>query len=89
MRDADDTVHKARRNSCACACQHLRTCAAAARLMALHCGLLLPPQVPEGFSRSSLEALLLFLYRDELADGLEPADVVQLLHVAAYYGTPR
>lgn len=46
-------------------------------------------QVPEGFTLSAMQHLLLYLYTDELQPGLEPSRVVELLHVAAYYGTPR
>jgi hypothetical protein len=46
-------------------------------------------QVPEGFSQSCMEALLSYVYHDALPDGLEPPAVVELLHAASYYGTPR
>jgi hypothetical protein len=46
-------------------------------------------QVPEGFSLSAMQGLLLYLYTDQLPPGLEPAAVVELLHAAAYYSTPR
>jgi hypothetical protein len=36
-----------------------------------------------------MQGLLLYLYTDELSPELEPASVVELLHAAAYYGTPR
>eukprot|EP00879_Flechtneria_rotunda_P008171 GHRR01008560.1.p1 GENE.GHRR01008560.1~~GHRR01008560.1.p1 ORF type:complete len:542 (+),score=177.66 GHRR01008560.1:161-1786(+) len=46
-------------------------------------------KVPEGFSQSCMEGLLHYLYHDELPPGLEPPGVVEILHAAAYYGTPR
>lgn len=46
-------------------------------------------KVPEGFTLAALQGLLLYLYTDQLPPGLEPAAVVELLHAAAYYGTPR
>jgi len=46
-------------------------------------------KVPEGFSQSCMEALLSYVYRDTLADEMEPPAVVELLHAASYYGTPR
>ncbi len=46
-------------------------------------------QVPEGFSQACMEALLSYMYHDGLPDGLEPPAVVELLHAASYYGTPR
>ncbi|KAF6261005.1 protein-L-isoaspartate O-methyltransferase-domain-containing protein [Scenedesmus sp. NREL 46B-D3] len=49
----------------------------------------LPSQVPEGFTLPAMQGLLLYLYTDQLPPGLEPAAVVELLHAAAYYGTPR
>lgn len=36
-----------------------------------------------------MEALLTYIYQDTLPDGLEPPAVVELLHAASYYGTPR
>jgi hypothetical protein len=55
----------------------------------LACLLGLPWQVPEGFSLPAMQGLLLYLYTDKLPPELEPAAVVELLHAAAYYGTPR
>lgn len=46
-------------------------------------------KVPEGFSSSTMQSLLHYLYMDDMSAGLEPSAVVQLLHAAAYYGTPR
>eukprot|EP00878_Enallax_costatus_P008072 GHUV01008442.1.p1 GENE.GHUV01008442.1~~GHUV01008442.1.p1 ORF type:complete len:607 (+),score=209.30 GHUV01008442.1:178-1998(+) len=46
-------------------------------------------KVPEGFSHRTMQSLLHYLYTDNMPVGLEPAAVVQLLHAAAYYGTPR
>lgn len=46
-------------------------------------------KVPEGFSQSCMAALLEYLYHDCLSDKLDPPAVVQLLHAASYYGTPR
>lgn len=46
-------------------------------------------KVPEGFSQPCMSALLEYLYHDCLSDKLDPPAVVQLLHAASYYGTPR
>lgn len=46
-------------------------------------------KVPEGFKQPCMEALLAYIYHDTLADDLEPPAVVELLHAASYYGTPR
>jgi hypothetical protein len=46
-------------------------------------------KVPEGFTQSCMQALLVYIYHDTLPEGLQPPAVVELLHAASYYGTPR
>lgn len=47
------------------------------------------PQVPDMFQRPAVQALVEYVYSDQLAKGLEPDKVLDVLHVASYYGAGR
>lgn len=45
--------------------------------------------VPGQFSQDAMSFFLQYIYKDELPDELTPQTVIDILHVACYYGVPR
>eukprot|EP00210_Caulerpa_lentillifera_P001264 g1220.t1 len=45
--------------------------------------------VPSHFSQDSMALFLQYIYKDELPDQLTPQTVIDIVHVAGYYGVPR
>lgn len=45
--------------------------------------------VPAQFSQDAMSFFLQYIYKDELPDELTPQTVIDILHVACYYGVPR
>jgi len=45
--------------------------------------------VPSQFSQEAMSLFLRYIYKDELQPDLSPQTVIDVLHVACYYGVPR
>lgn len=45
--------------------------------------------VPEQFCHDAMAIFLHYIYKDELPNGLSAQRVIEVLHVACYYGVPR
>eukprot|EP00210_Caulerpa_lentillifera_P008674 g8273.t1 len=45
--------------------------------------------VPVQFSQDAISLFLQYIYKDELPDQLTPQTVIDVLHIACYYGVPR
>ena len=46
-------------------------------------------RVPETFSHESMNAFMHYVYKDELPRKLAASQIIQVLHIACYYGVTR